>query len=229
MMTRFFWTLMLALACGLPAARPLLAQEITSPFRYVEATQAAGAYVGWLATSTGESDLGPRSAPLLGARYSIRFGGPVTGEAILSGGPSERTIYGRTIAGGDTTLVGLADTDVFLLLAEAGLRFHLTGPRTWNGLAPFVAASGGLAMDLLGSSEFEEALAEEQRFDFGPGFAVGLGAGTDWFLTERLSARLEARDYVWRLSTPAGLAGTGREETEWTHNFAFTLGAALHF
>jgi hypothetical protein len=84
-------------------------------------------------------------------------------------------------------------------------------------------------MDFAGSSDLEEDLAEGEVVDFGPAFAVGVGAGTDWFLTERLSVRLEARNHLWRLTTPQAFTTTGEEDTEWTNNLGLTLGAALYF
>jgi hypothetical protein len=115
------------------------------------------------------------------------------------------------------------------LIAEGGLRFHLTGPRTWRDLAPYIIATGGVAADLSGRTAADEALPEAQRFRFGPSFAVGVGAGTDFFVAERVSLRLEARDHILRLRVPAGLLGTDEAEAQWTNNFAISLGTALHF
>lgn len=207
------------------------AQTIPSPYRYVETTQSAGIFAGWLVTDTGENQIGPHSGPILGARYTVRLSGPLSGEVGLATIPSQRTVFRRASAAGDSLrLEAVEDVNSLVLLGEAGLRFHLTGPRTWNGLAPYAALSGGGVWDVLGASEADEALDATQRVEFGPGFAVGGGAGTDWFLSERFVLRIEARDYLWRLTTPQGLTQDGQqEETEWTNNVGLTLGVALYF
>lgn len=224
------YALLASLALLLLSTPGAEAQSIPSPYRYIETTQSAGAFAGWLITGKGDDEIGPHSAPLFGGRYTVRLSGPLSGEAGLAASPGQRTVQRRLSAAGDSVeLEAVDDVSSLVLIGEAGLRFHVTGPRTWNGLAPYLALTGGGVWDVLGTSEVDEALEESQRVDFGPGFAVGFGAGTDWFLTERLSLRLEARDYLWRLETPPGLTQAQRAETQWTHNVGLTLGAALHF
>jgi hypothetical protein len=220
----------LFLLCALSSWHPLEAQQIRSPYRFIDETQSVGVYGGWLFTNPGRLGLGPQNAPILGVRYNARFTGPLSGEVAVSFAPSEREIVGAdTVAG----VIEAAPTGQLvpmnLLMAEGGLRFHLTGPRAWRGVAPYVLASGGLAVDLSGRTEDDLALPEPQQFRFGPSFAVGLGAGTDLFLTERLSLRLEARNHILRTQIPGGFQGTGRADTEWTNNFALTAGTSLHF
>lgn len=221
----------LAFAAAAPA---LQAQQITSPFRYVEETQSVGAYVGYLWTDRGEAglEIGPQSAPLAGIRYDIRFGGPATGEASLSFAPSRRDIYHR-VQTDEGFLVVPTERSVpmTLLILDAGVRFHLTGPRTWNGLAPYLLLSGGLVSDLTRgeATEDELELPQEQRFRFGPGLAVAGAMGTHWFLTDRVSIRIEARNQIWRLATPRGISPQLEAETRWTNNPVLSVGGALHF
>lgn len=225
------YTLLASFAAFLFWAPQGAAQSIPSPYRYVESTQSASVFAGWLLTDTGDNETGPHSAPLIGGRYTVRLSGPLSGEVGLGIVPSQRTVQRRISAVGDSLrLEPVEDVNALVLMGEAGLRFHLAGPRTWNGLAPYVAASGGGVWDVLGTSSVDETLEETQRVDFGPGFAVGVGAGTDWFLSERLALRLEARDYLWRLTTPPGLTQAGQqEETQWTNNLGLTLGVAVYF
>ena len=68
-----------------------------------------------------------------------------------------------------------------------------------------------------------------QIVDFGPSFAVGVAAGTNWFLTDRISTELSVQGLLWRLSIPEGLSDTGEKESEWTRNFGVTIGGAFHF
>lgn len=222
--------LLVALGCTVLSHATLFAQTIPSPYRYIEPTQSVSLYTGYVETDRGERDLAPHSAPIVGAVYSIRFAGPVAGELGVGFLPSNRTVYGRPGVA-DTVLTPFGEGSAPLLLAEAGLRFNLAGPRTWRGLAPFVGASGGLITDLAGrtTAEREAEIPIDQAVDFGPAFAVGVSAGTDWFLTERLSLRATGRGSFWRFSTPEGFTRGQREETEWLQSFGGTLGVALHF
>jgi hypothetical protein len=220
----------LFLIVGLLAVRPLEAQQIRSPYRYIDERQSLGVYAGYLLTSPGTPEVGPQSAPIFGVRYNLRFTGPLSGEAAISFAPAERQVITTNAppAAFQPQPTGQVQP-MNLLVAEAGLRFHVTGPRAWRGLAPYGIATGGVAADLSGQGEADEALPEAQRFRFGPSFAVGVGAGTDWFLTERLSLRLEVRDHIFRLSVPAGLRETGVAEAQWVNNIGFSIGTSLHF
>lgn len=217
-------SLLLLIGLSLPAAGA--AQTIPSPYRYIEESQNISLFGGYLHLDPGELNVGPQSAPIVGARYNIRFGGPLAGDVALSFLPSQRTIHAAPV-GADSTLIPLGEANAPLLMGEAGLRFQITGPRTWHGLAPYVSATGGLIMDLAGRDDLEEELPENQRVEFGPAFAVGLSAGTDWFLTERISLRAAGQGYLWRMTLPEGLVG--REDSEWLRGLGGTLGVALHF
>lgn len=213
---------------ALPAAAA--AQTVPSPFRYIEPSQSASLFAGYLETDTGDYGIGFQSGPIVGAHYAIRFSGPLTGEVMLATLPTQRAVVQR-IAVGDSSELRVLDegVDALVLTGEAGLRFGLTGARTWNDLAPYLSARGGVIGDLLGRTELEESIEASQRVDFGPSFAVSVGAGADWFPTERISVRLDARDHLWRISIPQGLTPANRQDSEWTHNLGVTLGVALHF
>jgi len=206
------------------------AQSVPSPFRYIEPTQSAGAFVGWLVTDRGDLEIGPHSGPILGGRYTIRLSGPLSGEVMAGTIATQRTVQRRASAAGDSVVLeALGETNSLILLADAGLKFHLTGPRTWHGIAPFGVLTGGVLWDALGESDLEGAVEQNQRVDFGPGFAVSIGAGTDWFPTDRLSVRADARDYLWRLGIPEGLTRNQQSQNEWANNLALTLTVSLHF
>jgi hypothetical protein len=208
----------------------LRAQNIPSPYRHIETTQSVSLFGGYLSTDRGEQGLGMASGPTLGLRYAGRFAAPVAGVVRLSITPSERTIYTRADANDPASpLNAVGDASASILAAEVGARLLLTGPRTWHSLAPYLEATGGL-MAVAGSRTDEEAeLPTGQIVDFGPSFAVGVAAGTDWFLTDRVSTNLSLRGLLWRLPIPEGLSSTGSEEAEWTRNYGVTIGVAYHF
>jgi len=233
MQTRFK-ALSIALLAFAATAPNLLAQQITTPYRFIEETHSMGAFAGYLWTSRGGegAEIGPHSAPLVGVRYNLRFGGPATGEASVSFAPTQRDIF-RRVQTDEGFVVVPADRSVpvSLLIVDAGVRLDLTGPRTWNRLAPYALLTGGLATDLNRGTEAEDELEipDDQRFRFGPGLAVGAALGTNWFLTDRVSVRLEARNQIWRLTTPRGIAPLLEAETRWANNPVLSVGGALHF
>lgn len=226
-MRSFSFAVLLALVAAVPAS--LAAQQITSPYEYIETTHSVGLFGGYLLTSDGRIDVGPKSAPLFGARYGINLAGPLYGDLSLGVLPSKRDLYMRTANVPNPPLIVVGETDAVLMLAEAGLRFQVTGPRTWHGFAPYVALSAGLINNLTPGDPLEENLTDDQLFRFGPAFAAGASLGTDYFVTERISVRLDLKDHFWRLNYPIGLTGTAEKESQWRHNFGFTLGSAIHF
>lgn len=221
----------LIVLCALAVSVPgrLAAQSIPSPYEYVETRHSVSVYGGYLQTDPGRLDLGPQPAPLFGARYGIHLTGPLLGEVDLGLVPTTRTIYRRTSNQPNPPLVGIGEAEVMTFLAEAGLVFQITGARTWRGLAPYLSLGGGLATGINQGDDDEGGLSEDQLYRFGPAFAAAAGVGTNFFVSERISIRLDFRDHFWRLNYPVGLTGTPERESQWRHNFGLTLGSAIHF
>ena len=215
----------------LVGAAPLAAQQIQSPYVYQEERHAVGFLVGNSWNQPGRYDLGPAAAPIIGAWYSIRFAGPAIGEASLSFLPAERTVHELVDpAAGAEGLEPRGTTSAPIALAEAALRFQVTGPRTWHGLAPFLIGSAGLAGDLSGSTDLEEEIPTDDRYQFGPAFAIGAGAGTIWQVTPTLGVRAEVRNRIWRVNTPTGLRERGGlSDHQWTNNVGASVGLSVHF
>lgn len=223
-------SLLVAVAGLLAGTATAHAQTIPSPYRYIETAHAVSVFSGYLATDRGDEGFWPASGPLIGAQYTGRFAAPVAGVVRLWAAPTERGVFSRENASDpESDIVQLEETSAMVVGGEVGLRLLLTGPRTWHSLAPFIEATGGM-MSVAGSrTEQERELPSSQIIDYGPSFAVGVGAGTDWFLTDRVSLNLAARATFWRLKTPEGLGPEGREDTSWTPNIGVAIGAAYHF
>lgn len=224
---RQVWSAALLFACTLLASS-LQAQTIPSSFEYVETKNTVGLFGEYIAIDAGSQELGPDAAALFGVRYGMHLNGPLSVEASVAYGKTDRTIRARRVAT-EPELIAVGETDVGLLIADAGFQFHLTGPRTWHNLRPFILGSIGVVTDLSGTAIEEVLLEDSQVFDFGPGFAASAGLGLEFFLTDQLSMRAEGRDRLWRYKYPAGLSSAGEEETEWAHNVGFSVGAAFHF
>jgi len=224
-----FLLLSLCVIAGLGSALQADAQQIRSHYRFIDENHSIGIFGGYLGTDAGRPAIGPENAPHFGVRYNLRFTGPLSGEAGLSLVPSNRQVLFQDTAATEYDPQPIGESSMNLLVAEAGLRFHLTGARSWRNLAPYVVGTGGLAADLTGRGELDESVPEAQRFRFGPSFAVSLGAGTDLFVSDRLSLRLEARNHIFRMTRPPGLRETAQTENFWTNNLGVTIGSAFHF
>jgi hypothetical protein len=224
-------TLLPALVALLLPGGSLAGQTIPSPYRFIETAQEAGPFFGTLAASDGEIGLGPKGGPVVGARYGLDVSGPFGLEGAFSYTPTTRDVIDPRRAPADRVR---GEADVSMFLAEARLRFSLTGRRTWHSLAPFLFAGGGGAFDAASAPEADLQLREEDRFDFGFAFLGVLGGGTRWLLSERFLMRAEAQLSLWQIPTPDGyqdeILDLGAVPTgEWANNGMFTLGVAYRF
>jgi hypothetical protein len=220
----------LLIALVLPA-HAVAQASINSPYRFIDQSQAAGIWGGVVSSSRGTVDIGPQGGPILGLRYGIRLSGPFTIEADLGYFPSTRAVRDSVVVNNQREQIG--EADINLLIGLATLRFNLTGSRTWHGLQPFAGFGGGAALDLAGSTAQEEALPANIQFDFGTSFAGHFGGGIEWFPSDRLSVRLDARNELWKVKTPfaflLGPLGVETPEDEWVQNGVFTLGLSYRF
>lgn len=236
-LSRTVLLLALALTAG---ARAAAAQTIPSPYDHIEPTQSAGVFVGYLFTDpdVGLPDsttlpLAPQSGPVFGVRYQLRASGPLSIDASVGVSPTDRRLFAAELDE-DSVFVGPLDLETTvpatIVMADVGLRFFVTGARTWKGLAPFVVGTGGLVGDVRGSFEEEEDIPDDARFRFGPSFAVGAGLGTDWFPVPNASLRVEAMGRLWRVSTPGAFLPLPTDaSSEWNPVLGITVGGAIHF
>ena len=190
----------LALASALLLApTPGSSQMIPSPYRFIESRHDAGFFMGVLKENRGTLRMGPGGGLVTGGRYGIHATGPLTFEASTFLLVADREVYAPTSSGG---LQRLGTADSYVGSAELLVRLTVTGSRTWHGLAPFLLAGAGLIGDFAGPSDLESEFRAGERYDFGPAVIGTLGAGTRWYLTDRVSLRLDGVFHLWRLKTP---------------------------
>jgi len=224
----------------LALAGPAAAQGIQSHIRYVEQGQRIGPFAGWVFTDpkltlndSTTVELGPQSAPIFGIGYELRASGPLAVMASVGYIPSTRKVFLAEAVADSAAIRAIyagRDANVGILLIESGLRFHLTGPRAYRGLAPYVGARVGYARQVAGKDSANASVPEQERYKFGPAFAVGANLGTDVFVTRSLSVSLELNGRLWRESAPAGFRATGQSKiSEWNNASSAQIGAALHF
>jgi hypothetical protein len=229
-----------ALAALALLAGPAAAQGIHTPIRYVEQAQAIGPWVGYVAANTKltlndstEVPLGPKAAPIFGVQYELRASGPLSLQARVGYMPTTRQVFLAEAANDSNAIRAIATNrtaKVGVMLGEFGFLFHLTGPRAYRGLAPYLGFTAGFARQVSGKDPQESTVPAPERYRFGPAFAVGTNLGTDVFLAPRLSLRLQLDGRLWRENGPAGFRAKGQTTLgEWNNASGAEIGAMLHF
>lgn len=207
------------------------AQTIPSPYRLVERTQEIGVFVGTANLAEGRFGFGPSGGLFGGARWGVALSGPLSFDVTAGAISGDRDVVDPSREEGER-IVGQAD--VLMGVADARLIFTLTGDRTWNGLAPFLQAGGGLTFDLAGDDPADEAVLPEDRFDLGTSFLGTVGGGSRFYLTERLVLRGDANFALAKIDTPPGFSDPERgfedvEESEWAGGLLLTISLAIRF
>lgn len=218
--------------CVLAAAGEAHAQNIDSPYRFINTSQTGGFYAGYLAAGRGSLDLGPEGGILYGVRYDVSIGGPFALEGDIGYFSRMRAVY-DTVPG-DTSRVAIGESGFTTLMLGAGLRFNLTGPRTYRSFQPYALFGLGFALDLSDDSAVHTDLPGNVRFDFGTSFMGVLGGGAEFMLGERYALRIDLRNILWKLKTPEAFLIKGDQALllpgdEWAQNFGLTAGLAIRF
>ncbi|TVP74862.1 MAG: hypothetical protein EA352_09645 [Gemmatimonadales bacterium] len=231
-MIRVLQATALLVVVGIASTPELRGQTITSPYEFVDTRHEAGFFVAHVPGNRGDLRMGPGGGTLTGLRYAFEVTGPF---ALEVGGfllPTDRVV--RVPQDGGIEDIG--SSDALIAALDGRIRFSLPGRRTWHGLAPFLQAGGGLALDFRGGSELEAEIPSSLRFSFGPSFLGVMGAGTRWLPTDNLTVRLDLSTYFWKLGTPdeflqLGEAELGRfvPQQEWTPVPSFSLGLSYRF
>jgi hypothetical protein len=223
-------SLRLALVAALLTPLPGPAQSIPSPYRFVEAGQEGGLFAGWFAPGTGQFDLGPEAGPIVGGRYAIRVGGPISLEGTATVMPTTRAVIDPAREEGQRRI---DEADALMASLDARLKFSVVGQRTWNDLAPYVTAGAGFVFDAGGDQPEDRQLAVDDRFEFGASFLGVLGAGTRWLPSESFALRADVDLRIWQLETPRGFRFEDRfpdaPQEEWVSGLSFSVGASYLF
>ncbi len=78
-------------------------------------------------------------------------------------------------------------------------------------------------------------MARDEWFEFGPVFTGVFAAGTNFYVSDKISLRIEADMNLWKLGTPIGWLTVEADplnenpESEWVSGKSITLGAAWRF
>lgn len=219
--------LLLALTASAAAA-----QDIDSPYRFVDPAQQVNVFFGAIESDAGTLGMGPESDMAFGVRYGIRLTGPFSVEGAATVFPTARTIMDTVVVGVDTSLVSTGvETDMVLGIVTADLRFDITGARTWHRLMPFalLGAGGAFVLSEDDQADVDVNVDSGVRYDFGTRLVGELGVGVEWFPTERFTLRLDARNMLWKIKAPDAVLTLGGPTDEWVQNFLLSAGVSFRF
>jgi opacity protein-like surface antigen len=224
------------------AAAPTRGQGITSPYDFVETSMSLRAIGAYVVPNRGAIDIGPGASYAAGLGYTIRVSGPFAVDVRALYMPTTRRVY-DVVADADSAAIAadptegldlVGEADLTLLIADASLRFDITGPRTWHRLQPFVLIGVGGVIRVASDNAVEDSLPEdmpELRARFRTGFTGNVGAGIEWHASDRVTLVAEARDVLWKIHVPDGFFVRGRniDNEEWVQTAHLSLGLAFRF
>ena len=164
----------------------------SSPYRDIRKGHTFTANGGYFSGNGGEFGIGPHSGAVIGARYDIR-----TASAIQLGIGVAHGSLDRFIVNPFVRLVNRRSGPVSqsVTFAEVNLQLNVTGGKSWHRIAPFVGASGGIALA-------SGTPADTSRYEFGRKLYLAPSVGARLFLSDRLHLRAEARATFWKLNYP---------------------------
>lgn len=165
----------------------------SSPYRDIVNGMSVGPVVSLYGGDGGKLGIGPHDGVMFGARFDIRLGGVVGAELGLHHGSLDRLIVDAD-APVATRVTGPVSQSVSI--AEIGLKFNITGRKSWHRLAPYFGGFGGLAFA-------GKTAADTSGYEFGTKAMLGPVLGVRVILSDRFHARVEIRRSFWKLNYPA--------------------------
>jgi hypothetical protein len=173
-----------------------------SPYRDIPKGHAVTPFGATFGGTGGRFEIAPHDGTVFGLRYDIRTGSALQMGLLFGRGELERMIVDPFVPIAERVSGPVDQTVSFL---EADLQLNLTGGKTWNRLAPFVAAAIGLTFP-------SETAADTSGFELGRKIYFAPHAGFRFLITSRIHLRADARVIFWKLSYPASFTRAPPEE-----------------
>ena len=234
---RVLWASLVALA-GALLSHSAQAQVVgyppeRSPFRDLEYKQEVSLFTGYFHAGKDAAGVAPRSAPMIGARYEVRVGGPAQFTVRVARVGSERQIIDPAKHQGQRDVGGLQSWPLWS--GDLSLTLNLTGQKSYHQLVPLLNAGAGIFSDF-------KSKADTGGFKFGTTFAFAYGAGVRWVPGGRWQARVDLTDYAYQINYPETYyLGSSSDTTfrpvlkssqatrAWKQNLALTIGGSYLF
>jgi hypothetical protein len=217
---------------ALLVAVPLAAQQVgyppaASPFTDLEYKQEITPFGGWATARTDAANILPQSASLVGLRYQVYIGGPVSFDADFSRMAAIRNVIDPTQIA-TKRLLGTADAAVYGV--NVGIALGLTGRKSWHHLVPEIRVGGGVVSS--------EAKDDASGYTFGTPFALTFGGGLKFVSRGRLQIRADVGERLFKQKYTDAFYQTTSDNTAvltdesrsfWTNQTLLTVGVSVLF
>lgn len=180
-----------------PALRPCAAAQVghdpaRSPYMDLRRTTGPMVLTGWVGGQRGRLNVGHTNGPTITVAMEFPLSGPMSLVPTISYAFTERYVL-NPFRDDSVRLSGPFDDD--MLMIDIGLRFNITGQKTWHGLAAYVSGSFGMAIS-------SGSPPDSGSYTFGKRVMLTPGAGLRFYPSRRFSVLVDGRVAAWRLRYP---------------------------
>jgi len=199
--TRYRAALCALMLVAAPAAAQVGHIPAESPYRDLPWKQALTVFGGGFDTGRDPAGVGPQPGFLVGARYDVRIGGPISLVTRVATGPTSRRVLDPTKPAASRYI---GDESSELLVGDLGLDWNLTGQKSFHRLVPIISGGVGIVSDFHG-------IPDAGGYRFGTRFMFTWGAGVRYHTEGRWEPRFDFTDYVWQLQYPPSYSTTASD------------------
>ena len=179
-----------------PTVRPSDAQvgfdPAKSPYRDLRRSSGVSVMSGYLLGGRGRLGIGHTNGRTYTISFEIPVGSSISLQPTVSYAETERNVIDpyRNV---EERVSGPLPDD--MLLVDFGVRFLLTGDKTWRGLTAYASAAIGMASSMSGPRD-------RGNYELGRKLTLNGGLGLRFLPFRNLSLFAETRLTAWRLNYP---------------------------
>jgi hypothetical protein len=223
----------LALLAPTAVAAQVGADPAHSPYHDIRHGDGWTFAMGHLYGNGGPLRLSPNNGQTFAARYDIRLSGLLQGFAELGYLKAERSLMNPDDSVSHR-FTGPIDAPTWT--PQIGLQINLSGPKTWHGVAPFIAFGLGAAIGP------KKTTLDTTEFQFGTKLLFHPSMGVRYYIGQRIHVRLEASMYYWKMKYPPSWLNSPNNEpaadppifssdalSDWVHTPELRAGLGIAF
>jgi hypothetical protein len=220
----------------IPSFRPSVAvaqighDPAHSPYVDLRRTTGPMFLTGWLGGERGRLKVGHANGRTYTVAFDVPISRPMSFVSSVTYALTERFVI-NPFRDDSVRLSGPFDDD--MLLIDAGLRFNITGGKTWRGFSAYVSGALGVAIS-------SGSPPDSGSYKFGKKVTVTPGAGLRFYPSRRFSMLVDARVIAWRLQYPPDyfrvvssdgipVLTTNDPEVDWTIHPLISFGLGWNF
>lgn len=185
----------LVLSVG-PAVLPCDAQvgfdPAKSPYKDLRRSSGVSVMTGWIMGDRGRLKIGHSNGRTYSISFEVPVGSGISLQPTVSYAETERYVI-DPFKNVDERVSGPVPDDMMLI--DLGVRFLLTGNKTWHGLTAYASGAIGMASSMSGPRD-------RGNYELGRKLTLNGGLGLRFLPLRRLSLYGDARITMWRLSYP---------------------------